>query len=243
MAPPAGTLRVGRYFLALADLVRRALRDRVLARDRSRPKLGLDLRGGAQVIYKAQTTNGKAPSRDSMNQAKSIIDQRVNGLGVEQSQVVIQGSDEIVVTVPGKRADQLAERRRDRAAELPAADRRRVRRHLGRAPPRRRPRPASGSATGSADDLASTASSVATPSGGVSPAPSSGASGQNAGDRPIAADSSTPAASSTHRRRRRRPHRIGSASPRRRRRARVARRPARLGVARRSTPPRSGTPR
>ncbi len=42
-----------------------------------------------------------------MNQAKSIIDQRVNGLGVEQAQVVIQGSDEIVVTVPGKRADEL----------------------------------------------------------------------------------------------------------------------------------------
>ena len=109
MAPPAGTLRVGRYFLALAILFVVLFTIVFWPGTDHSPKLGLDLRGGAQVIYKAQTTTGKAPSSASMNQAKSIIDQRVNGLGVEQSQVVIQGSDEIVVTVPGKRADELAD--------------------------------------------------------------------------------------------------------------------------------------
>ena len=109
MAPPAGTLRVGRYFLVLLGLFVVLFTIVFWPGTDHAPKLGLDLRGGAQVVYKAQTTTGKSPSRDSMNQAKSIIDQRVNGLGVEQSTVVIQGNDEIVVTVPGKRADQLSD--------------------------------------------------------------------------------------------------------------------------------------
>jgi preprotein translocase subunit SecD len=194
VAPPAGTLRVGRYFLALS-LIFMLLYAIVFwpGTDHS-PKLGLDLRGGAEVIYKAQTTNGKAPSSSSMQQAKSIINQRVNGLGVEQSQVVIQGSDEIVVTVPGKRADELANVgatallnfrpliaggfAATAATASPAAT-------------------ATGTATGSGTPTKS-GSAATTPSGTAAPASStSPASGQNAGDRQLAAGSPLAAASTS----------------------------------------------
>ena len=36
-----------------------------------------------------------------MNQAKQIMEDRVNGTGVTQSTVVVQGSNQLVVTIPG----------------------------------------------------------------------------------------------------------------------------------------------
>ena len=43
--------------------------------------LGLDLSSGTQVTLQAQTQNGKAPSKDEMNAAISVIQSRVNGTG------------------------------------------------------------------------------------------------------------------------------------------------------------------
>ena len=107
MAPSAGTLRVGRYFAVLLGLFV-VLYGIVFWPNQPRtPKLGLDLEGGAQVILKAQTTNGKAPTKSSMDQARQIITNRVNGLGVSSAEVVTQGSDRIVVSVPGAGANDI----------------------------------------------------------------------------------------------------------------------------------------
>ncbi|GAC57358.1 protein-export membrane protein SecD [Gordonia hirsuta DSM 44140 = NBRC 16056] len=64
------------------------------------PKLGIDLQGGTRVVLTARTDDGKAPQRDQLDLARSIIEQRVNGLGVGGSEVVVNGSN-IVITVPG----------------------------------------------------------------------------------------------------------------------------------------------
>ncbi|NLG47500.1 protein translocase subunit SecD [Gordonia sp. (in: high G+C Gram-positive bacteria)] len=64
------------------------------------PKLGIDLQGGTRVVLTARTDDGKAPSAQQLDQARQIIDQRVNGLGVGGSEVVVNG-DTIVITVPG----------------------------------------------------------------------------------------------------------------------------------------------
>ncbi|MGH3510071.1 MAG: protein translocase subunit SecD [Nocardioidaceae bacterium] len=66
------------------------------------PKLGLDLQGGTSITLTALTTNGKAPSQADLQQARTIIDQRVNGSGVAESAVSIQGNKNIVVDIPGK---------------------------------------------------------------------------------------------------------------------------------------------
>lgn len=60
------------------------------------PRLGLDLQGGTQVVLKA--TN-KVDS-GTLSQAKEIIERRVNGLGVAEPEVQVQG-DRIVVQLPG----------------------------------------------------------------------------------------------------------------------------------------------
>ncbi|MCW2525034.1 MAG: protein translocase subunit SecD, partial [Frankiales bacterium] len=107
MPPSAGTLRVGPYFASLLALLILLYGVVFWPGQRHTPKLGLDLEGGAQVTLVAQTDNGKQPTPASMRTAQSIIEQRVNGLGVANSTVQIQGNDRIVVSVPGKSSDSL----------------------------------------------------------------------------------------------------------------------------------------
>ncbi len=107
MAPTAGALRVGRYFAVLLGLFVVLFGIVFWPHQPRTPKLGLDLQGGAQVILKAQTINGKAPSKSSLDQARQIITNRVNGLGVSSAEVVTQGNDRIVVSVPGASANDI----------------------------------------------------------------------------------------------------------------------------------------
>ncbi|MGH3267281.1 MAG: preprotein translocase subunit SecD, partial [Trebonia sp.] len=66
--------------------------------------LGLDLSSGTQVVLKAATPNGKAPSAAAMQQAITVLEARVNGTGNSGAQVQQQGSNLINVSVPGKPA-------------------------------------------------------------------------------------------------------------------------------------------
>ena len=65
------------------------------------PKLGIDLQGGTQITLTAATLDGKSPSASSMQQAQQIMTRRVNGSGVAGAQVQVDGSNHLVVTVPG----------------------------------------------------------------------------------------------------------------------------------------------
>jgi len=107
VAPSAGALRVGRYFATLLGLFVVLYGIVFWPHQPRTPKLGLDLQGGAQVILKAQTLDGKAPSKSSLDQARQIITNRVNGLGVSSAEVVTQGNDRIVVSVPGASANDI----------------------------------------------------------------------------------------------------------------------------------------
>jgi preprotein translocase subunit SecD len=64
-------------------------------------QLGLDLAGGTSVTEEAQTISGKTPSASDMTQARAIMIARVNGAGFSGAQVQQQGSNNMVVTVPG----------------------------------------------------------------------------------------------------------------------------------------------
>ncbi|NBO25846.1 MAG: protein translocase subunit SecD, partial [Actinobacteria bacterium] len=73
--------------------------------ERHTPKLGLDLRGGTQVILSPSVTAGETLSQEQLNQTLSIIRQRVDGFGVAESEVTIQGTGngaKIIVTIPGE---------------------------------------------------------------------------------------------------------------------------------------------
>ncbi|MGA0566004.1 protein translocase subunit SecD [Rathayibacter sp. KR2-224] len=66
------------------------------------PKLGLDLEGGTEIILTPQLQGNQTISSDELNQAVSIIRERVDASGVSEAQVSTQGSDNIVVSIPGQ---------------------------------------------------------------------------------------------------------------------------------------------
>ena len=70
------------------------------------PALGLDLQGGTRITL---VTNDKNATPESMDQAVSIIDQRVNGSGVNEAEVTKQGNNLIVVEIPGDTRRDLVE--------------------------------------------------------------------------------------------------------------------------------------
>ncbi len=64
-------------------------------------KLGLDLRGGTQVMLQAKLPEGQTIPDGAINAAKSIVENRVNGLGVSESVVQVQGANRLIVELPG----------------------------------------------------------------------------------------------------------------------------------------------
>jgi protein-export membrane protein SecD len=64
-------------------------------------KLGLDLEGGLRVEYQALPKDGQSPTAESMGVIKDIIERRVNQTGVSEPVVVVQGSDRVVIELPG----------------------------------------------------------------------------------------------------------------------------------------------
>ncbi|MDI9589744.1 MAG: protein translocase subunit SecD [Acidobacteriota bacterium] len=62
---------------------------------------GLDIRGGVSVILSATKTDGSAPSADDMAVATAIVQNRVNALGASETSVQQQGTNSILVQIPG----------------------------------------------------------------------------------------------------------------------------------------------
>jgi preprotein translocase subunit SecD len=74
------------------------------------PKLGLDLRGGTTITLTAANTDGTgAIDPNSLQLARTIIQQRVDSLGVGESEVTTAGDRQLIVTVPNVQRDQLVE--------------------------------------------------------------------------------------------------------------------------------------
>ncbi len=74
----------------------------------SRPTLGLDLQGGFSVVLQAKEVDGQLPSEESVEKAKDIIRQRVDGLGVAEPDITRQGRT-VIVQLPGVKNREKAE--------------------------------------------------------------------------------------------------------------------------------------
>jgi preprotein translocase subunit SecD len=64
-------------------------------------RLGLDLVGGVQVLLEADLPDHMVPDNESMRTATTIVENRVNGLGVEEAVVQQAGDRRVVVEIPG----------------------------------------------------------------------------------------------------------------------------------------------
>jgi preprotein translocase subunit SecD len=74
-------------------------------------QLGLDLQGGAQLTIQVKTTQEiKKITSEELEAVKTVVEGRVNGLGVSEPVVQTVGSDQILVQLPGVNDPQQAER-------------------------------------------------------------------------------------------------------------------------------------
>lgn len=64
-------------------------------------RLGLDLRGGLQVVLEANVPEGTEVTAEQMEVARSIIENRTNALGVAENLVQVAGETRIVGEFPG----------------------------------------------------------------------------------------------------------------------------------------------
>ena len=74
------------------------------------PALALDLQGGTQIILEAKTPDGSTPTSEQMDQAASIIRQRVDASGVGETDITTQAGNQIVVQIPGQADDETRNR-------------------------------------------------------------------------------------------------------------------------------------
>ncbi len=72
------------------------------------PKLGLDLQGGTTITLTAQNTDGTGKiDPNSLELARTIIQSRVDSLGVGETEVTTSGDRQIIVSVPNVQQDEL----------------------------------------------------------------------------------------------------------------------------------------
>ncbi|MET8911570.1 protein translocase subunit SecD [Micromonospora sp. NPDC004551] len=163
MAPPQGQMRPGRQ-LAVLGFIFVVLYLLVFFsggasggwKDRLEPRLGLDLVGGTRVTLEAtNSVDGKPPTAANLEEARQIIESRVNAYGVAEAEVVTEGNRNIVISLPGENRD---------LTDVGSAAELRFRKVL---------KATDGS--GAAAAPAPTASATPAPSGSATPAPSGSA--------------------------------------------------------------------
>ena len=74
-------------------------------------QLGLDLKGGSQLTLQIQTTDEiKTITSDQVEAVKSVLDRRVNSLGVAESTLQTIGKDQLILELPGEQDPSSAAR-------------------------------------------------------------------------------------------------------------------------------------
>jgi preprotein translocase subunit SecD len=192
VAPPAGQIRPAKYLGAFVLIVV-ALYSLVFftGNGKATPKLGIDLQGGTRVTLTARAPDGKTPSEESLNQARTLIETRVNGLGVAGPEVIRDGTN-LVITVPG--SDSEGAKRLGQTAKL------NFRKVIGSPVPNApEPAPTEGSAPPSTSGSAAptTTGSAAPTESAASAAPTTTAQGRPAPAFEAQQETTTPPAATT----------------------------------------------
>ena len=189
--PPQGPMRPSRYLFALAALFI-VLFGIVLGfgsgsfSERLKPKLGLDLVGGTTVTLVARTPDCKAPSAAQLEQARQIMENRVNGAGVAEPEVITEGDSHIVINVAAAN-EEVVER-----VGTPAQLRFRTVLQTASDLPAPAPTPTAAASPGPTATAAPTAAASAAPTPTPSAAPTAGATSA-----PAAAATTSPSAAPT----------------------------------------------
>jgi preprotein translocase subunit SecD len=189
VAAPSGQMKVSRYFLVLAGILILIYGLVFLTGNKKpHPKLGLDLKGGTTLTLTATNqSNGKPPTKDSLDQSRSIIAQRVDASGVAEAEVVTDGNTHIIVNV----AQGITE---DELKKLVSPSQLMFRKQLSTATDHPYTAPSASASASASGSASASASASASPS--VSPSASASASASpSASASASAAGSASPSAS------------------------------------------------
>ncbi len=91
----------------------------VIVKDHQNLHLGLDLKGGTRLTLQAEPT-ASAPTigATEMDSLQSVIERRVNGMGIGESVVQRSGKDRLIVEIPGVKDPEEAKQRLGRVGKL-----------------------------------------------------------------------------------------------------------------------------
>ncbi|HUA75744.1 MAG TPA: protein translocase subunit SecD [Solirubrobacteraceae bacterium] len=81
-------------------------------------RLGLDLKGGVELVYQAKPTAQSKVDAESLNRAIDIMRSRVDTLGVSQPEIQRSGADEIDVALPEVHEARRAEQEVGKTAQM-----------------------------------------------------------------------------------------------------------------------------
>ena len=81
-------------------------------------RLGLDLKGGVELVYQAKPSPQSQVTPDALNRAIDIMRQRVDQLGVAEPEIQRSGSNQIVVDLPDVQNAARAEQQVGQVAQL-----------------------------------------------------------------------------------------------------------------------------
>ena len=81
-------------------------------------KYGLDINGGVYVLLEADTPEKGTDLQQIMDQTKSVLENRVNAMGISEAQVSIEGTNRIRVEMPGVENAEEAIEQIGRTAQL-----------------------------------------------------------------------------------------------------------------------------
>lgn len=83
----------------------------------TKPNLGLDLRGGAQFVFQATGTGSTEATAENVDKTVEVLRGRVDALGVAESTLARQGTDRILVELPGVSNDEEAQAAEERIGQ------------------------------------------------------------------------------------------------------------------------------
>ena len=84
-------------------------------------KFGLDLQGGFEILYQVDGANGEKVTSDMVTSTYKTIEKRINGLGVSESELIVEG-DRIRVQLPGVKDGKTARQTLSAVANLTFRD-------------------------------------------------------------------------------------------------------------------------
>ncbi|MCL2757596.1 MAG: protein translocase subunit SecD, partial [Coriobacteriia bacterium] len=87
--------------LLIGSVVQFVLPDAKLNTGLDKINQGLDIQGGLSIVLEARRLDGSTPSLDEMSSARQIVERRVNLLGASEARVQVQGTNQLLVEIPG----------------------------------------------------------------------------------------------------------------------------------------------